>query len=216
MRNWQHKVCIAGSLFFCASLAAPVFAQEQASLQPATLRSKDEAAPAPKPKPKKVWTEDSIPEVRTAADRYQDSKAAAQTGAQVDSNGAAATAANPAGPKGLGAPPIVLHIPKTAEETQQAIDQRKGMSENFHNLLSNAQERLQTETNPMVRATLTQKANLLISDINSTNSEIKTLEKALEDYKNGKASAHPKTEGQASAPEAAKPAVQSAASNTPQ
>jgi len=216
VRNWQHKVCIAGSLFFCASLAAPVFAQEQASLQPATLRSKDEAAPAPKPKPKKVWTEDSIPEVRTAADRYQDSKAAAQTGAQVDSNGAAATAANPANHKGLGAPPIVLRVPKTAEETQHAIDQRKGMSENFNNLLSNAQERLQTETDPTVRATLTEKANLLLSDIKLTNSEIKTLEKALDAYKNGKMPAEAKDGGQANGSDAAKSAARTTASNTPQ
>jgi len=201
-------------MFILGSLGIPVMAQEQATLQPASLRTKEEAPPAPRPKPKKVWTEDSIGEVRTPADNYQDSKAA-QGGAQATPMDAAA-ASNQAGPKGLGAPPVVLHIPKTAEETQQAIDQRKGMADNFHNLLSNAQERLQTETNPMVRATLTEKANLLLSDISSTNSEIKALEKALEDYKNGKAPAQPKTDGQASAPESAKPAVQSAASNTPQ
>ena len=214
MRNWQHKVGFASCLIFCAGLAAPAFAQQQATLQTTTIRSKDEAAPATKSKPKKVWTEDSIPEVRTPADNYQDSKAA-QASAQATPVDAAA-ASNQRVPKGLGAPPIVLTIPKTAEETQKAIDQRKDMSENFHNLLSNAQERLETETNPMVRATLQEKANLLLGDISSTNSEIKTLEKALEDYKNGKAPAQPKTDGPASAPDSAKPAVQSAASNTPQ
>ena len=216
MRNWQQKVGFTSYLIFCAALAAPAFAQQQASLQPATLRTKEEAAPAPKPKPKKVWTEDSIPEVRTAADRYQDSKAAAQASAQPDSNASAGAAANQAGPKGLGAPPIVLHIPKTAEETQQAIDQRKGMYENFHNLLSNAQERLQTETDPTVRATLVEKANLLMLDINTTNSEIKTLEKALEDYKNGKTPAQPKNDAQASTPDTPKPGPPTTASNIPQ
>ena len=215
MSNWRHKVCFVSCLLVWASLSAPAFTQEQASLKSASLRTKEEAAPAPKPKPKKVWTEDSIAEVRTPADNYLDSKASAQATAQATPNGAAGAASNPAGTKGLGAPPIVLHIPKTAEETQQAIDQRKGMSENFHNLLSNAQERLQTETNPMLRATLTQKANLLLSDINSTNSEIKTLEKALDDYKNGKTPAQPKTEGQSSTA-AAKTTVQTAASTTPQ
>jgi len=214
--NRGHQVTFASCLFFCASLAAPVLAQEHASLKSATLRTKDEAAPAPKPKPKKVWTEDSIAEVRTPADNYQDSKAAAQQSAPATSADAAAAAPNTAGPKGLGAAPVVLTIPKTAEETQKAIDQRKGMADNFNNLLSNAQERLQTETNPMVRATLTQKANLLISDINSTNAEIKTLEKALEDYKNGKNPAPSKAEGQGSASEAAKPAVQSATAVAPQ
>ncbi|HET6928810.1 MAG TPA: hypothetical protein VFI45_00690 [Candidatus Acidoferrum sp.] len=213
MRTWQQKVCFASCLLFCATLAGPAFAQDQASLQPASLRTKDEAAPAPKPKAKKVWTEDTIGQVRTPADNYQDSKAAAQANSQSGTSGDTAVAAKPAGPKGLGAPPVVLRIPKTAEETQQAIDQRKGMAGNFHNLLSNAQERLQTETDPTVRATLMEKANLLISDINLTNSEIKALEKALEDYKNGKTPAQPKTEGQTSASDGAK---QTSASNTPQ
>jgi hypothetical protein len=203
VRNWQHKVCFASCLFFCASLAGLALAQEQASLQTASIRTKDEAAPAPKPKPKKVWTEDSIAEVRTATDNYQDSKAAAQQSSQAASSNDGAS-----GPaksyKGPGAPPLVLKIPKTAGETQQAIDQRKGMADNFHNLLSNAQERLQTETDPRVRATLAEKANLLLLDINTTNSEIKTLEKALADYQNGKTPAQPKADAQATA------------SNTPQ
>jgi hypothetical protein len=216
VRNWQHKVGFTSCLIFWAALATPAFAQEQASLQPATLRSKDEAAPTPRPKPKKVWTEDSIPEVRTAADRYQDSAAAARASSQPASDGSAGAPANQAGPKGLGAPPIVLHVPKTAEETQQAIDQRKGMSDNFNNLLSNAQERLQTETDPTVRATLTEKANLLLSDIKSTNDEIKTLEKALESYKNGKTPAQTKDGGQGNGSDATKSAAQTTAGNTQQ
>jgi hypothetical protein len=216
VRNWQHKVGYTAGLIFCAALATPALAQQQATLQTATLRSKDETAPAPKPKPKKVWTEDSIPEVRTAADRYQDSKAATQTNTQPDSNDISGAPASKA-PKGLGAPPIVLHIPKTAEETQQAIDQRKGMSENFNNLLSNAQERLQTETDPTIRATLTEKANLLLSDIKSTNAEIKTLEKALEAYKNGKTPAQPKDGGgQSTSADTAKSEAQTTAGNTQQ
>jgi hypothetical protein len=197
VRNWQHRVCFASCLFFCASLAGPAMAQEQASLQTASIRTKEEAAPAPKLKPKKVWTEDSIGEVRTAADNYQDSKAAQQSAQAASSNDAAAGQAK--GNKGPGAPPLVLKIPKTAEETQQAIDQRKGMADNFHNLLSNAQERLQTETDPRVRATLAEKANLLLLDINTTNSEIKTLEKALVDYQNGKTPTQPKAEAQTTA-----------------
>ncbi|HET7105245.1 MAG TPA: hypothetical protein VFI38_00430 [Candidatus Acidoferrum sp.] len=214
MKNWRQHITLASGMALWAAIAAPAFAQEQASLQPATLRTKDEAAPAPKPKPKKVWTEDSISEVRTAADRYQDSKSA-QANGQGSTSDDASAATSQAGAKGLGAAPIVLQIPKTAEETQQAIDQRKGMSENFNNLLSNAQERLKTETDPMVRATLTQKANLLIGDIQSTNSDIKTLEKALEAYKNGKTPAQPKTDREAKAPATAKTEAQTSASNTP-
>ena len=214
MKYWRQQVTLAAGLGLWAAIAAPLLAQQPTNLQPAMLRTKDEAAPASKPKPKKVWTEDSIPEVRTAADKYQDSQAA-QANGQGGSNEAAGAATSQTGPKGLGAPPIVLHVPKTAEETQQAIDQRKGMADNFHNLLSNAQERLETETDPMVRATLTEKANLLLSDIKVTNSEIKTLEKALEAYKSGKTPAQPKTEGQATAADAAKAAAQTTANNTP-
>jgi hypothetical protein len=212
---WRHKVCFALCLFIYASLAAPAIAQEQASLQPASLRTKDEAATTPEPKPKKVWTEDSIAEVRTPADNYLDNKAEAQASAQTASTDPA-TASKPKDHKGPGAPPLVLHIPNTAGETQQAIDQRKGMADNFHNLLSNAQDRLQTETDPRVRATLTEKANLLLLDINTTNSEIKTLEKALEDYKNGKTTAQPKADGQANTSDAAKQTAQTTAGNTPQ
>jgi hypothetical protein len=213
--HWQHKVCFASCLFIYASLAAPAIAQEQASLQPASVRTKDEAAPTPTPKPKKVWTEDSIAGVRTPADNYLDSKAAAQASAQTASTDPA-TASSPKDHKGPGAPPLVLHIPKTAEETQQAIDQRNGMADNFHNLLSNAQDRLQTETDPRVRATLTEKANLLLLDINTTNSEIKTLEKALEDYKNGKTPAQPKADGEANTSDSAKQTAQTTAGKTPQ
>ena len=214
MRNWQEKVCIASCLFFCATLASPAFAQEQANnLQPASRRSKDEAALVPKPK--KVWTEDSIAEVRTPADNYQDSKAAAQPGTQATARNAAAEA-DSKDHKGQGAPPLVLQVPKTAEETRQAIDQRKGMYDNFHNLLTNAQDRLQTETDPTVRATLVEKANLLMLDINTTNSEIKTLEKALEAYKNGKTPAELKDGSQATGSDAAKSAAQTSASNTAQ
>ncbi|HTA60143.1 MAG TPA: hypothetical protein VK805_18465 [Candidatus Baltobacteraceae bacterium] len=216
MSNWQYKFGLASGLFICATLTLPVFAQQQATLQTATLRSKDEAAAAPKPKNRKVWTEDSIPEVRTAADRYQDSVAATQSTSQPASDGSTAAATNQAGPKGLGAPPVALHIPKTAEETQQAIDQRKGMSENFNNLLSYTKEQLQIETDPTVRAELTEKANLLLSGIKSSNAEIKTLEKALEAYKNGKASAQPKDGGQSNGSDAAKPEAQTTAGNTQQ
>ena len=216
MRNWQGKVCFASCLFFCATLAPPAFAQDQANnLQPASLRSKDEAALAPRPKPKKVWTEDSIGQVRTPADNYQDSKEATQASAQAAS-GNPAPAANAKDHKGPGAPPLVLHIPSSAEETQRAIDQRKGMYDNFHNLLSNAQDRLQTETDPMVRATLVEKSNLLSLDINTTNSEIKALEKALESYKNGKTPAQPKDAGQSNGSDATKSAAQTPAGNTQQ
>jgi len=67
-----------------------------------------------------------------------------------------------------------------------------------------------------VRATLIEKANLLIGDIKSTNSEIKALEKALDAYKNGKTPAQPKDGGSSNDSNAAKSEAQTTASNTQQ
>jgi len=199
--KWQVKVTLVSGLFLAASLSIPLYAQDSVSLQPVAMRTSTEnpaAAPA-KTKPKKVWTEDSISEVRTPADNYQDEKAATAQ-AQASANSAAGSATKTAAHKGPGAPPLVLHIPKTPEDTQKAIDQRTDLADDFSRLLSNAQERLQTESDPQVRATLLEKAKLLTLDINTTNSEIKTLQKALGDYQHGKTPEQPKTESNAAAP----------------
>jgi hypothetical protein len=212
VKNWQYKTCFASCLLVLASVAAPSFARQTDSLQLASLRTEDGAAPVPKHKAKKVWTEDTIAGVRTPADKYLDGKEAAKDSSNNSVGGDSSVAES----KGIGAPPVVLQIPQNVEETQKAIDQRKDLANNLHNVLSNAQERLETETDPMVRATLLEKAKLLNEDLNTTNSEIKALKRALDDYKNGKTPAQPKTEGQTNAPEAAKPAEQTPASSTPQ
>ena len=63
---------------------------------------------------------------------------------------------------------------------------------------------------------LTEKANLLLLDINTTDSEIKTLETAMEDYQNGKTPAQPRADGQANTSVAAKQTAQTTAGNTHQ
>jgi len=203
VKNWQHKLWLSTGLFFATSLAVPVFAQQSNTLQPAALRAKSEAAP--KSKPKKVWTEDSITEVRTRADNYLDGKDAASN---ANTGKMAGSAPVQAADKSPGSPPLLLHIPETGEETQKAIDQRRSLADTFHTLLSNTQERLAKETDPQVRATLEEKAKLLNVHISTTNSEIKALEKALDDYQHGKTPEQPKAEGQAKIPNQGKPAEQ--------
>ncbi|HEY8715907.1 MAG TPA: hypothetical protein VIM00_11045 [Candidatus Acidoferrum sp.] len=195
MQNWQKKVTLASSVLGWTLLASPVFAQQADSLQPATLRSSDPAAaPAPKHRVRKVWTEDSIEEVRTPADKYNDAQESAKNTAKTSPK--LITVDGPNVPKGIGAPPLVLHIPSTPEDTQTEIDKRKYLADDFHRLLTDAEERLQTEPDPMVRKTLEEKANLLKFDINSTNSDIKKLEKALDDYQHGKTPEQPKLEAE--------------------
>jgi hypothetical protein len=204
MKSWQQKVCLASCLFFCASLAKPGSAQQTESLQPVRLRTASDPPPAPKHKLNKVWTEDSIAEVRTPADKYLDEKEAVEASTKAAPNNATSSSSTTPENKGVGAPPLVLHIPSSAEETQKAIDQRKELADNFHNLLSNAQERLQTETDPKVRTTLAEKAKLLDLDINTTNSEISTLQKALDDYHHGRVPEQPKPKNPSKAPDPGK------------
>jgi hypothetical protein len=101
-----------------------------------------------------------------------------------------------------------LQVPESAEETQQAIDQRKDLRTNFERLVSNAEERLRTEPDPRVRATLTQKIELLKLDINTTNSELQTLQKALVDYQHGKNPGASMPDGQSSPTDQPKPSAE--------
>jgi tetrahydromethanopterin S-methyltransferase subunit B len=195
--DWQKKIVFASFLLGSALVASPAFAQQTDNLQPATLRASDPApAAASQRKVKKVWTEDSIVEVRSAADKYNDEQEAAKNKAKSSSK--VVTVDSPAAsvPKGIGAPPLVLHIPSTPEDTQKEIDKRKYLADDFHRLLTDAQERMQAEPDPMVRKTLEEKANLLKFDINSTNSDLKKLEKALDDYQHGKTPEQPKLEAE--------------------
>ena len=182
--NWQNISFIAGGLALGGFLAAPAFSQQTAKLESASSMSLPAPSPAPGRAAREVWTDDSIDEVRTDADRYLDAKQASggtKTSPAETAEGSVITR------KGSGAPPPVLDIPGSPEEIQKAIDERKSLAENFHTLLSNAQQRLKTETDPVVRKTLAEKANLLELDVKTTNSEIQTLEKALDDYQQGKA-----------------------------
>jgi hypothetical protein len=192
----RHSLYFASGLFLSAALASVSPAQQPSTQQPpapqsVSLRQHSGDVPAPKTALKKVWTDDSISDVRSPADKYLDDKAAA---AKAAANKPPGPPAKPSQQKLEGAPPLVLQIPKTPEETQQAIDQRKDLRDDFHRLLSDAQERLQTEPDPLVRKTLQQKIGLLNLDIDTTSSEIQTLQNALVDYQHGKIPVQPKPE----------------------
>ncbi len=186
----DREVCLG--LVLVLSLGAPLLGQEasptaHASTPQQSSSASSDAAKKQNTKPKKVWTNDTITETRTRADIYLDQKAASESAAKTD------VAKLPSKPEtsatqAVGAPPIVLSVPKTMEEAQQAIARSRGMLENFQNLLATTQEQLSTESDPTVRATLEQKAKLLSGDVNSTMSDLKTLEKALKDLQAGKKS----------------------------
>jgi hypothetical protein len=206
--NWLYKTCFATCLLGWACFPATTAAQQPASLEPAALRTIEEAAPASKAKPKKVWTEETIAEVRTPTDIYLDSKAAAQALLEARSK-----AIEEADAKGMGTLPVVLTMPCSDTEAQAAIEERKSAAENLHKLVANAQERLQSETDATVRETLTEKAKLLDLEISSTNAEIKALEKALNDRKDGKTAAPAKNEGRANNSDASRSAAESGANS---
>jgi hypothetical protein len=204
MKKSQSMIWLASVVFLTTSLAIPAFAQQASALYPDEMSTLSTAPRGPKYKEKKVWTEDSIANVRTPADKYLDQKEAAEMAAKAFAAKEAATPVSLEGSQRLGAPPIILQIPNSAEETQQAIDQRKSMAGNLHRLLSNAQERLETERDPQVRAALLEMAALLYADINTTNAELSTLENALDNYHHGKIPAQPKPADRASIPDPGK------------
>jgi hypothetical protein len=147
------------------------------SSAPETAAQTATAQPAPA-KAKRVWTDDNIGQVRTPEDVYLDQKRAAEELAhQKKLQPAPKAQAKALKPGARG--PIVLKIPPTADETQQAIAQRQAMFDNFTNLLSGTQKQLDGETNPTVRATLEQKARLLKGDVADTRSDLEKLQKHL-------------------------------------
>ena len=186
----QKNIRLACGVFFAAALVAPAMAQSPENSQPPDA-AKSQPENKAKTKPKKVWTEDTIGEVRTPADKYADAK---EAGEKTSGNNITTEEPVKSRKPAIGGPPLVLKIPPTAAETQEAIDKRRALSENFQRLLANAQERLETENDPQVRATLEEKATLLKFDIGSTSSDIKTLEKALKEHLNEEDSRQPKAE----------------------
>ena len=159
----------------------PVGLAQQASAPdpsgPQTAARTTTAQPA-HPSAKRVWTDDNIDQVRTPEDVYLDQKRAAEELArQKNAEPAPKAQANAAKPGARG--PIVLKIPDTVDETQQAIAQRQAMFDNFSNLLNGTQKQLDGETNPTVRATLEQKASLLKGDVADTRSDLDKLQKHL-------------------------------------
>jgi hypothetical protein len=169
---------LLGSLllaFLPAGFAQQPSSPDSSALQTATQSTTDQST---KPTTKKVWTDDNIGQVRTPEDVYLDQKRAAEEAArqqkQQPAPPAQAAAAKPAG-RG----PIVLKIPDTVGETQQAIAQRQAMFDNFANLLNVTQKQLDGQTDPTVRATLAQKAGLLKGDVADTRADLDQLQKRL-------------------------------------
>lgn len=149
---------------------------------------------AQKSKAKKVWTNDSIAEVRQPGDAYPKEKESAENRAKTAGGVPPSVQPDAQPPQPGVAPPVTLKIPKTAEEAKAEIAQAQGMLDNFQNLFDAAKERISTETDPMVRATLEQKMQLLQGDVDSTAADIKTLEKKLEEL-NGKQRPRAQTPG---------------------
>jgi hypothetical protein len=161
--------------FLPAGLAQQSASPDSSTPQAAAQTTTAQPAPA---KTKRVWTDDNIGQVRTPEDVYLDQKRAAEELArQKKQEPAPKTQAN--APKPGARSPLVLKIPPTADETQQAIAQRQAMFDNFTNLLGSTQKQLDGQTNPTVRATLEQKAGLLKGDVERTRSDIEKLQKHL-------------------------------------
>ena len=158
---------LCGVLLVASSCAAQ---QPSSTVAPASLRT---SVPA-KTQPKRIWTDENIAQVRTAADTYQDQKEAAAEETRKRAAEQAALAAQ----KDFAGPPENLTIPKTEAEIAEAIDLRRGWLENCQSILLNTRQRLSEATDPVLRKTLEEKAQLIEQDIATISREIQVLEKA--------------------------------------
>jgi hypothetical protein len=98
--------------------------------------------------------------------------------------------------------------PNPPRKPSRPSTKRSDLRTNFERLVANAEERLRTEPDPRVRATLAQKIELLKLDINTTNSELQTLQKALVDYQHGKNPGASMPDGQPNPTDQPKPSAE--------
>jgi hypothetical protein len=178
VKRTTRIVTFSALLIIGGAIGSSTFAQEASSAQSAPPITPPARTSGQQTKPKKIWTNDSIEEVKKPSDFYQDQKEAAATEAAAKEEQGQQQPVPSAKPPDPGvAPPVTLKIPKTVEEANAQIAQARDMLDNFQNLSSNTTDRLSTETDPTVRATLEQKMSLLKFDIETTSSDLKTLEK---------------------------------------
>ena len=176
MKRTIRIATFSALLIMGGTLGSSAFAQEASSAQSAPPITPPARASGQQTKPKKIWTNDSIEEVKKPSDFYQDQKEAAAASAKESQEQQQPKASAMPSEPGV-APPVTLKIPKTVEEANAQIAQARDMLDNFQKLSSNTTDRLSTETDPTVRATLEQKMSLLKFDLETTSSDLKTLEK---------------------------------------
>lgn len=178
MTRTTRIAAFSALLIMGGTLGSSTFAQEASSAQSAPPATPPARTSSQQAKPKKVWTNDSIKQVEKPSDVYQDQKEAATASAAAKESQEQQQSKAIAKPSESGvAPPVTLKIPNTVEEANAQIAQAREMLDNFQNLSSNTTDRLSTETDPTVRATLEQKMSLLKFDLETTSSDLKTLEK---------------------------------------
>jgi hypothetical protein len=177
VKRTTRIVTCSALLIIGGAIGSSTFAQEASSAQSAPPATPPARTSSQQAKPKKVWTNDSIKEVEKPSDVYQDQKEASAATAEKESQEQQQPKANAMPSEPGVAPPVTLKIPKTVEEANAQIAQARDMLDNFQNLSSNSTDRLSTETDPTVRATLEQKMSLLKFDLETTSSDLKTLEK---------------------------------------
>jgi hypothetical protein len=193
VRRTTRIATFSALLIMGGAIGSSTFAQEASSAPTAPPATPPARASVQQTKAKKVWTNDSIEEVKKPSDVYQDEKEAAAAAAAAKESQEQQPKAN-AKPSEPGvAPPVTLKIPNTVEEANAQIAQAREMLDNFQNLFSDATDQLSKEANPTVRATLEQKMSLLQFDLDTTASDLKTLEKKRDELETKDHSGSPTT-----------------------
>ncbi len=139
---------------------------------------------APKPKPKKVWTDDNVLKLRTAADDYAAQKQSTEQAA--DPAGAAqpdssAKAGTPKKEQTVTRDPYIP--PTTVEEAKTLLAAKWDEIQGQEELIRRTREEYLNETNDAIRDALKKRIDQLTTDLKEAETHLKLLERSLAELK---------------------------------
>ncbi len=136
---------------------------------------------ASKPKAKKVWTDEDIRALRTPADDYAGQKQATKQGTEQAAAAQPDPATKPAAAKKeqiTTRDPFVP--PKTAEEAQTRLAQKREEIRGQQELIQQKREEYFEETNEAIRLDLKKSLDRLTADLREAEVHMRLLESSLE------------------------------------
>ena len=159
---------------------SPIFAQDSSQMA-YTESSGKPAKPAPK-KPHKVWTDDDVASVKTAADRYQDQKQAADEAAAASAAAAAKQQSVATSEKKVGAAEALTN-PKSPEDADRMIAWEQRDMDAQQEFVEKVRAQLAQSSTPEEREQLQQKLQerlQILEEVKKEHAALLSQKKALQ------------------------------------